>query len=116
VTQETVTVEAGPGGVKGSVTGSQVLPALLAMLLGAWVWYLVIYVQDAKSAEREKFRVVAIEEQTKAVKELAKAVERQEETLKALVYIQTMPQKEKERLNLVRPKVLYEMQGYPRER
>jgi hypothetical protein len=113
VPQETVTVEAGPQGVKGSVTGSQVLPVLLAGLIGAWAWYL-FYNHEARADDKTKAQVIATEKLAAAIDKQSKAIEQQERTQRAMIYVLALPQKEREKLNLVRPEILYEMQRYGR--
>lgn len=108
--EEELSVNVGPGGVSGAFKGSQMLPLLLALFMAAWVWYLVIYVQDARAAEREKARVVASEELTKAIKDLAKASEKQDETQRTMIFVLTMPQAKREKLGLAEPRQLRELQ------
>lgn len=101
----------GPGGVKAAFRGSQPLHFLLAILLGAWVWYL-FYNHEAAAHEKTKAQLEATEKLAKAVEAQTKAIEVNNRTQKGVIYVLTMPQKEREKLNLVRPEVLYEMQGY----
>lgn len=112
--QEELNIE-GPGGLKAGFKGAQTLHFLVAILLGAWVWY-VNFNQDSRASERDVVRATAMKEMADAIAKQTKAIEQVERSQRAQIYVLTLSQKERERLNLVRPEVLYEMQGYPRER
>jgi hypothetical protein len=103
----------GPGGLKAGAKGSQTLTFLLTCLLGAWVWYL-FYNHEARADEKSKAEIVATEKLVQAVEKQSKAIEQQERTQRAVIYVLALPQKEREKLNLVRPEILYEMQRYGR--
>jgi mannitol-1-phosphate/altronate dehydrogenase len=105
----------GPGGLKAAAKGAQTLPVLLTFAIAAWIWYVSTNV-EARADEKTKAQLVATEKLAAAVEKQTKALEQQEKTGRAIIYVLTMPQKDREKLNLIRPDVLFEMQGYPRER
>lgn len=92
----------GPGGFSAEVTGSSpVFLAFLAILLigftGAATWW-----TDARAAERNADTVAT-------VKALQAGIARQEETVRALIWVMSRPQAEREALNLQKPDVLRRM-------
>lgn len=99
----------GPGGIEAAAKGSQTTNVLLALAVGAWVWY-VNYNQDAKAADRDRSNQVAIEKVAEAIKKQTEAIERVQERQEAQIWILSRPQKERERLELARPRIIYEMQ------
>lgn len=115
VSGDSVTVE-GPGGLKAAATGSQTILALLALLLGLWIWYVGAYVHDAKADERSKVQVVATEQLANAIKEQTKAIKAQDRTQRTMVWVLTLPQAKRERLNLAEPEQIRELQRMDRDR
>lgn len=115
-------VEVEGAGLKAKATGSNAVNFLLVALLCFWVWF-VSATQDSRAAEREvekakatKILTDAMEKQVSIVERQTRILEQVERTQKAQIYVLTLPTKEREKLNLIRPEVLYEMQGFPRER
>lgn len=103
----------GPGGVGFSFKGAQMFPVILVVLFGAFSAFL-FYQGDLRSAERDKVTEVAIasvrEANVKAISEVTEATNRTDRTLKTMIYVLSLPQSERERLNLLRPEGLREMQ------
>lgn len=110
---EELEVSAGPAGVTGKFRGEQTLQILMAILLGAWVWYLINNA-EVKAAERERMQMAATDKLVDAVKDQTKVIQKQDETQKTMIYVLTLPQAKRERLGLVEPDQLRRMRGYDR--
>lgn len=92
----------GPGGFGAEVRGSSpVFLAFLALLMvgfmAATAWW-----AEAKAAERQAATAGT-------VRELQASIVRQEETVKALIWVLSRPQAEREALNLQKPDILRRM-------
>lgn len=94
----------GPAGISAKFInlGDKSMTVLLLLLLAAIMGY-IAYRGEAKADERA---AVAVSGQ----KEVKDALARYEETQRALIYIMTLPQAQRESLNLAKPKALREMQ------
>jgi hypothetical protein len=75
---------------------------ILTLLFAIAVAYLILQ-HDQKGDQRAKAQLIATEK-------LASAVERQEETQRVLIFVMSLPPTEREKLNLTKPRLLYEMQ------
>lgn len=92
----------GPMGFFATVTGKQIFPMLLVLLLAGSIAY-GLYLHDAKADVRVK-------EMKDTIFEMSKAIQRSEETQRAMLYVLSLKPEERERLNLAKPKVLKEME------
>lgn len=110
--QEELTLEG--AGMKAGFKGGQTMALLLAALVSAWVWY-QFNIHEAKAEDKAKAQIAATEKLAEALSKQTKVIEQVEKTQKGVIYVLTLPPKEREQLKLVRPEILYEMQGY-RER
>jgi hypothetical protein len=97
----------GPGGLWPKLTGAQVFNTLLLIVLAAVVVYMIDQT-DQKTAARQVDVVAAMH----ALKE---AVDRQSQMQQAFIYVSSLPQAEREKLNFAKPRALYNMQNYDRE-
>lgn len=104
--QEELGVKVGPGGVEGTFKGSQTIHVLLTLLLGAWIAFL-FYIHDGRAAEWQK---ADLAEKAK----LVAIVEKQEKTMRTMIYVLTLPQTQREKLRLAEPEQLRELQRYDR--
>ena len=100
-TQEKLEVK-GPGGMGFSFSGQQMFPLILILLLGSIFGYL-FFNSDLKADERSKHTVTAIHEMTKSN-------ERAESTQRAMIFVLSLSQEERQKLNLMKPRELSEMQ------
>jgi hypothetical protein len=103
---DSIEVRAGPSGVGAKFTGTQIFCAVLLVLLAAIVVYL-LHEHDKK----EEARATSAIETMRALKE---AVDRQAEAQQAFIFVLSLPQPEREKLNLAKPRLLYEMEKYER--
>lgn len=92
----------GPAGLGLSFKGQQMFPVILVLLLAAFFGYLV-YQSDGRSAERDAHTHSALEK-------LLEATQKSENAQKAMIYVLALPQIEREKLNLMKPRELSEMQ------
>lgn len=92
----------GPGGMGFSFKGSQLFPAILVLLLGVGFGYM-LYVHDSKGADRYHENIAAL-------KQMSEAVSKSESTQRAMIYVLTLSQPDREKLNLMKPRELQEMQ------
>lgn len=83
-------------------SGGQMFPVILLLILSVVTWGL-FYQSTVKADERS---VVTV----KAIERLEKSTDKFEATQRALIYVSTLSQAEKEKLNLLKPKELTEMQ------
>lgn len=91
-----------PGGFEAEAQGSSpVFLAFLTVLVAVFIGALA-YLAEAKAAERHGSTV-------EAVKRLELHIARQEETVRALIWVITRPQAEREALNLQKPDILRRM-------
>lgn len=92
----------GPGGIGLSFKGSQLFPAILVLILALSFGYMV-WVHDGKGDVRYKENIVALNK-------VAAIIERSESTQRAMIYVLTLNQADREKLNLMKPRELQEMQ------
>ncbi len=92
----------GPGGLGFSFKGQQLFPVVLVLLLSAVFSYL-FFISDTKADSRGILTVKAIEEMTASN---VKA----EATQRAMIYVLSLSQEERQKLNLNKPRELYDMQ------
>lgn len=91
-----------PGGWGAKFKGDQMFYLVVTMLLGAFIGYM-IYQNNAKATE-------SITGVINAQAQLKASIDAQIATQKAMIYVLSLPQTEREKLNLLRPKELAEMQ------
>ena len=82
---------------------SQLMLVVLVVLLAASGLWVALKTHDAAAQTKA-------DEQTKAVKELAVEVKNQGKSLEAVIYVLTLPEEERKKLNLSKPEKLKEMQ------
>lgn len=99
----------GPGGVGLSFRGSQMFPVILVLLLAAFFGYFSWQV-DARSEARDTRTSETIAQTTAAIKEFRDTAVKAQETQEAMIYILSLPQSERERLNLMKPRGLAALQ------
>lgn len=92
----------GPAGFGLSFRGQQLFPVILVLLLGTIFGYL-FFQSDTKADVRGKETVVVIQE-------LKAAVDKFDSTQRAVIYVLSLSQEERQRLNLMKPKELSDMQ------
>ena len=97
-----VGVEYGP--IKTHFPASAVGPILLTVGLGAFCAYLIFNHEANTRTNLEEFRREQLALKT--------AVQEQQETLGALIYVIALPQDKREKLNLEEPKKLREMKRW----
>jgi hypothetical protein len=95
-------------GIGAKFTGTQTFCAVLLLLLVA----IVVYVMNEHDKKQET-RAASTVETMRALKD---AVDRQAEAQQAFIFVLSLPQIEREKLNLAKPRMLYEMEAYDRER
>lgn len=100
-TSEQIDIQA-PGGFKLGFKGEHLMPVVLLFLLGGASVY-AVYAHDQKGDARAA-------EAAKALAEVKEAVRSSEETQKAMIYVMTLPDHERNKLNLMKPKSLSDMQ------
>lgn len=90
----------GPGGWRANFRGSTgaLIFTLLAMVMGV-----IAYKSDARAEERYSAMILQLQAQEKALKELA-------EMQAVMIYVLSLPMEEREKLNLLKPRALTEMQ------
>lgn len=88
----------GPGGWKAAFSGTSGLCIAVLICVAMLIWYL--FGQNAMKVDR------LIEAQAKTREE----VRENTETQQVMIYVLTLPQPERERLNLMRPRKLSELQ------
>lgn len=91
-----------PGGIGLWFKGSQMFPVILLLLLAAFV-VLLVWQSDSRSAQRDA-------ETKAAISRLADVAVKADETQQAMIYVLSLPQAEREKLNLMKPKGLTAMQ------
>lgn len=99
--QEALEVK-GPGGLGLTFKGGQVFPLILSMAICGGLYLMVKQHDD--NTKSSSIEVAA------TMKELKEAVKTSEETQRAMIYVMSLPQTERERLNLLKPKSLSDMQ------
>ena len=99
----------GPGGVGFSFKGAQMFPVLLLFLLAAFLAYLVFQI-DAKAENRQIVASKVVNEVKEGVDKVQDKVDKVEATMKVLVYVIALPQADREKLNLNKPRELQDMQ------
>jgi hypothetical protein len=89
----------GPGGWRANFKGTNGICVAVLLGIGALTWFLF---------GRSDARVEAL---IQAQAETKKEVRENTETQQVMIYVLTLPQPERERLNLMKPRKLSEMQG-----
>lgn len=92
----------GPGGLGFSFKGAQMFPVILVLLLGAVFAYL-FFQADVKADGRNGYI-------TKAIDAMTASNVKAEATQRAMLYVLSLPQADREKLNLMKPRELQEMQ------
>lgn len=90
----------GPGGWRANFRGSTgaLIFTLLACIMGV-----IAYKSDAKADTRYESMMLRMQAQEKALRELA-------EMQAVMVYVLSLPMEEREKLNLMKPRALTDMQ------
>lgn len=92
----------GPGGIRLSFKGSQVFPVLVMIITLMSIGYF-LYLHDTKE---ESHNAVT----TAAITKMAQSIDKADATQRAMIYVLALPQNEREKLNLMKPKELQDMQ------
>jgi len=94
----------GPGGMGLKFKGQSqmLLTVLLMCALAGGLWYVI----NGHAAESKS----GMSENTAALKALTAEVKSQGDTMKAVIYVLTLPEKERAKLDLQKPEKLKEMQ------
>ena len=92
----------GPAGLKFAFKGTQLFPAILVLLLGAIFGYL-FFQHDGKDDDRSKATIAAL-------KTVGDTNVKAEATQRAMIYVLSLSQEERQKLNLLKPKELSDMQ------
>jgi len=110
MTEEQVDIK-GPGGIGFSFKGQSQLLLIVLLILGSMGgvgYYLSQHEAAAQNRSSESDKKV--EENTKAVKDLTMEVKAQGKSIEAVIYVLTLPESERAKLNLSKPDKLREMQ------
>ena len=99
----------GPGGFGFSFRGNQMFPVILVLLLAAIFFYL-FFQSDSKADDRDKKADERAKETITAIQEFRDAATKADSTQKAMIYVLSLSQEERQRLNLMKPKELSDMQ------
>lgn len=101
----------GPGGIGFNFKGNNTtLLTVLLFLVMCGAILLVIYQHEAQAQVRQSDNVKRDTETKEVIKALTDAVKSQEKNQEAMIYVLTLPQDQREKLNLNRPDRLREMQ------
>lgn len=108
----------GPGGTRAYVKGkSPVLLQVLSLFLLSLFFWWIVQQQEARATERARQISADMQKMQEATMLSKNQMERMTESFKALAssvdvntYVSTMPQSEREKLDLRKPAKLYEMQ------
>ena len=92
----------GPGGMGFAFKGREMFPVILLVLLGAFCGFMT-WQADSKSEARDAAT-------HKAISEFKEATMKADETQQAMIYVLSLPQAEREKLNLMKPRGLTAMQ------
>src|SRR3954466_1229474 len=99
---QSIDITASPSGIHGVFKGAQSACVAVLIVLGGAVAYM-----QNEHDKKEEVRAAA---HVQAMQALKDAVERQAEMQQAFVYVQALPQSEREKLNLAKPRILFEME------
>lgn len=92
----------GPAGVKMSFRGQQTLAVLLVILFAS-IMAFGLWLHD-KRDEANNLAIIA------ALKAVAAVESKSDATQRAMIYVLSLPQAERDKLNLMKPKELLEME------
>ena len=92
----------GPAGIGLTFKGQQMFPAILVILMSMVFGYL-FYTQNTKEEERYKVQVVALQA-------VESAMIKADQTQQTMIYVLSLSQADREKLNLLKPRQLTDMQ------